>query len=148
MQLNGIGKIADQCWKDIPDHFPHVELDEFVIMPNHIHGIIFIVPDDDNRRGLINQTSTGADWILMKNPKRTPGKIIRWYKARATKTIRDSGENGFQWQRNYYDHIIRNKRELAVVRKYISNNPIHWWCDKKIRRRNDLGQGLRLNNDE
>jgi REP element-mobilizing transposase RayT len=129
MHLNDIGKIANQCLKNIPDHLSMVELDEFVIMPNHIHGIIVVVPDDRiSRRDLINQTPAN-NWILMKNPKQTLGKILRWYKARAAKIIHDSGETGFQWQRNYYDHIIRNESELTAIRNYISNNPIYWWHD-------------------
>lgn len=59
VQLNDTGKIARQCWEDIPIHFPHVELDEFIIMPNHIHGIIFILPSDDNRRGVQLNAPTG-----------------------------------------------------------------------------------------
>ena len=78
-----------------------------------------------------NQTPTGVDWILMKNPKQTLGKIVQWYKARATKMIRDSGEKEFQWQRNYYERIIRDERGMAAVRRYILNNPVKWLHDKK-----------------
>ncbi len=135
MQLSSTGAIARQCWEDIPIHFPYVALDEFVIMPDHMHGIIVIRQDDDNHcRGLINQAPTNhistnqSDWMLMKNPKRTLGKIVRWYKARAAKMIHDSGENMFQWQRNYYEHIIRNEHELLAIQKYILNNPAQWQC--------------------
>ena len=168
MQLNGAGKIAHQCWNDIPVHFPHVELDEFVIMPDHMHGIIVILPDertagDDMNAcgGLMNQAPTNhipanqaptenasidrTDWILMKNPKRTLGKIVRWYKARATKIIRDSGKTGFQWQRNYYEHIIRNERELAPIHRYILNNPVKWYDkEKRLRDESRLPIGVRV----
>ena len=150
MQLTIAGTIARQCWEEIPGHFPNVALDEFVIMPDHMHGVIILTNDDDysrrGRGGLINQTTTscisinqtttnhntinqtpaGVDWILMRNPEQTLGKIVRWFKARATKMIRDSGERGFQWQRNYYEHIIRNERERIAIQKYISNNPAKW----------------------
>lgn len=155
MQLSEAGKIAHRCWEEIPLHFPHTALDEFIIMPDHMHGIIVILKDDDNQshrgRGLINQTTTScisnnqsatsdistnqfpteADWILMKNPKQTLGKIVRWYKARAAKMIRDSGEKGFQWQRNYYERIIRDERGFAAVRRYILNNPAKWLHDRE-----------------
>ena len=153
MQLTVAGTIARQCWEEIPYHSPNVALDEFVIMPDHMHGIIIILTNDDDhsRGGLINQTTTscisinqamtnynttnqtpaGVDWILMKNPKQTLGKIVRWFKARATKMIRDSGEKGFQWQRNYYEHIIRNEREFMAIRKYISNNPAQWLHERE-----------------
>ncbi len=153
MQLSEAGKIAYRCWEEIPLHFPHTALDEFVIMPDHMHGIIVIVKDDDNqsRRGLINQTTTSdistnqtttscismnqtpteADWILMKNPKQTLGKIVRWYKARTTKMVHDSCEKGFQWQRNYYERIIRDERGFAAVHQYILNNPAKWLHDRE-----------------
>jgi REP element-mobilizing transposase RayT len=67
----------------------------------------------------------------MKNPKQTLGKIVRWYKARAAKMIRDSGEKGFQWQRNYYERIIRDERGFAAVRRYILNNPAKWLHDRE-----------------
>ncbi len=145
MQLSEAGKIARRCWEEIPLHFPHTAVDEFVIMPDHMHGIIVIVEDDDNQsrrgRGLINQATTNdistnqfpteTDWILMKNPKQTLGKIVRWYKARATKMIRDSGEKGFEWQRNYYERIVRDERAFTAIRKYILNNPAKWLHDRK-----------------
>ncbi len=145
MQLSEAGKIAHRCWEEIPLHFPHTAIDEFVIMPDHMHGIIIILKNDDNQsrrgRGLINQTTTNdismhqtpteIDWILMKNPKQTLGKIVRWYKARTTKMVHDSCEKGFQWQRNYYERIIRDERGLAAIRRYILNNPAKWLRDKE-----------------
>jgi REP element-mobilizing transposase RayT len=125
--LSEIGKIAKEGWKEIPTHFPNVTLEEFVIMPNHVHGIIVI----NACRDLINQIPTKGKYPLMKNPSLTLGKIIRHYKERTTKLARNSGCTGFRWQGGYYDRIIRNDKELRNIRKYIANNPIRWFFDKE-----------------
>jgi putative transposase len=124
--LSSIGNIAQKCWEDIPTHFPNVELDEYVIMPNHIHGIIVITEGRD----LINQIPT-KKFPLMKNPKMTLGKIIRHYKARSAKYIHDSGYVDFQWQPLFYDRIVRNDKEFDNIRDYIINNPLKWILDEE-----------------
>jgi putative transposase len=155
VQLSPIGKAVHEGWLRIPSFFPNVVLDEFVVMPNHVHGIITMIDSDSVHagpgvglvtgrglvgRGLINQTptistrdanatkntNTDGEWILMRNPKQTLGKIIRHYKAGASKLIRDGGHSHFQWQPNYYEHIIRNETDLNKIRKYIVENPMKW----------------------
>lgn len=123
--LSSIGEIAKKCWEEIPERFPTVRLDEHVIMPNHVHGIIIITEGRD----LINQIPT-SNFPLMKNPKITLGKIIRHYKARTAKRIHDSGYDEFEWQSLYYDRIIRNDKELNNIRDYIINNPREWFFDE------------------
>jgi putative transposase len=126
MQLNQIGKTVAHCWEDIANHFENVELDEFIVMPNHLHGIIIITEGRD----LIDQIpTTEQNFPLMKNPKQTLGKIIRYFKARAAKLIHDNGHSEFQWQSRYYDRIIRNESELTNIRDYIINNPLKWSSD-------------------
>ena len=130
MSLCQAGKIAEGEWKRIPNQFPSVELDDFVIMPNHIHGIIilnnnFLEVADSNRRGLINQTPT-KDWILMNNPVVNLGKVVRAFKARTSRLIHRAGCKSSIWQRGYYDHIIRNEADLHRIREYIANNPLKW----------------------
>jgi len=66
----------------------------------------------------------------MQNPKQTLGKIIRFYKAKITRLFHDRGFNNFVWQRNYYEHIIRNEDELNKIREYIQNNPLIWHLDR------------------
>ena len=83
IKLSPIGEIAKKCWEEIPEYFPKVKLDEYVIMPNHVHGVIIIT----DGRDLINQIPTENNFPLMKNPKLTLGKIIRHYKARTAKYI-------------------------------------------------------------
>jgi REP element-mobilizing transposase RayT len=132
MFLNEMGEIAKQCWLEIPNHFPNVTLDEFVIMPNHIHGIIII-----NDNGGANDNSPPQQIQQNKSfrsPSRTIGSIIRGYKIGVTKLCRqNAGVNNNSplqiWQRNYYEHIIRNENELNKIRQYIINNPLKWSLD-------------------
>ncbi len=129
--LSEIGKVARKGWLDIPLNFQNLELDEFMVMPNHIHGIIIF----NDGRGLINQAPTNQTptdtWILMKNPEQTLGKIIRFYKARTSNSIHDKWHPDFKWQRNYYEHIIRNEKELNSIREYIRYNPLKWDEDEE-----------------
>ncbi len=114
--LSQIGRIVEKNWMDIPNAFPRVILDDYVIMPNHIHGIIILA---GYGRGLINQTPTGngAKWILMKNPKQTLGKIIRHFKDRSTKQVQDAGWAIFKRQRNYCEHLIRNEKSYYKIKE-------------------------------
>ena len=143
MLLNKTGRIVRECWENIADNFDNAKLNEYIIMPNHIHGIIIIgrglihqTRNNDNCDKL-NQITTGminhapTDWILMKNHKTTLGKIMRHFKARATKIIHDSNINNFKWQRSFYDHVIRNDISLNRIREYIINNPSNWAKDSE-----------------
>ncbi len=116
MNLNEMGDIAVTTWKWLATHYPYVELDEWVVMPNHLHGIIV----RDDRGGL--QT---------ENPKPLGG-LIGAFKTVSTKGINQLRNNPGcpVWQRNYYERVIRNERELATVRQYIVNNPMKWALDK------------------
>ena len=125
MRLSEVGKIVEKYWNEIPKHFENVILDEFVIMPNHIHGIIVIENDDviDQNivtgRNAINRVSTGGiTGIYNPMGKRTLGEIIRWYKGRCTFEIRKQKQFFAGWQSNYYEHIIRDEKGLVNIRKY------------------------------
>jgi REP element-mobilizing transposase RayT len=117
--------IVEQCWLGIPDHFPTVQLDEWVIMPNHLHGIVVIV----DCRG----TACRAPTVEFGNP--TPGSlstIIRSFKSAVSKRInilRDT-PGASVWQRNYYEHVIRTEDELNRARQYILDNPLQWVMDE------------------
>lgn len=135
MQLSEIGKIACKYWLIISKHFPFVELEEFAVMPNHIHGIVIIKNiRNDQCRDMINHVSTND---INKNihSKITPmgkhslGEIIRWFKGRTTFEIRKMRINFF-WQSRFYDHIIRNEKEFYRIKKYIKDNPINWDKDR------------------
>ena len=139
MVLNAYGRIAQACWESIPDHFPHVQLDAVVIMPNHMHGIIWIVDDDGNTtcgggRGTARRaptTTTTTERFGAPVPGSLP-TIIRSFKSAVTKHINaHRGTPGAPvWQRNYYEHIIRNEQALNAIRRYIAENPLRWHLDR------------------
>ncbi len=122
MCLSSNGEIVKRCWKDIPGHFHDVELDAFITMPNHLHGIIVI-----NEPGRGEVTSP-----LLRKP--TLGNMVAYFKYQSTKLInamnRTPGDRF--WQRNYYEHIIRDDKDLDNIREYIANNPFKWLIEKEI----------------
>ncbi len=145
MLPNTMGKIASKIGHDLPNHFANIEIDRWLIMPNHLHGIIRVLEDNQNKdadkyRGLMNQTPTvkkysdrGYDygqWIMMKKPEMTLGKVIRFFKAKSALEIRNKLSNSFSWQRNYFEHIIRDQHELFRIRDYILENPAKWMSDE------------------
>ncbi|OGO19095.1 MAG: transposase [Chloroflexi bacterium RBG_16_50_11] len=117
MFFSSYGKIVQSCWEDIPNHYFNVSLDSFIVMPNHIHGIIII-----------------TDHVGAAPTKKYPlSEIIRAFKtfsARRTNTIRETPGLPV-WQRNYYEHIIRDEKELYSIRDYIENNFLEWNSDEE-----------------
>ena len=126
MELNTYGLFAHKEWFHTAAANLHVELheDELIIMPNHIHGIIWIT-EVGATVPVARQTKSGLDSCSL-------GAIIGQYKSRTTKYINKLRKNSGQsiWQRNYYDRIIRNQKELQSIRKYIENNPLQWEVDQ------------------
>ena len=106
MVLSELGQIAKKLWYKIPNHFRFVKLDEFTIMPDHLHGIIII----NDKMSLISP-KTGS-----------LGSVIRSYKSAVSKNIHQINPD-FSWQTRFYDHIIRTGRELNRIRNYIVLNP-------------------------
>ena len=125
MLPNGLAAIVRSCWNDLPNHFPNVQLDEFVIMPNHVHGIIFIV----DTVGSIHE-STLPKTVLERRAMLLP-KIVGRFKMNSAKRINElHGSFGVPvWQRNYFEHIIRNDKSPAHIRDYIAANPQRWHLD-------------------
>ena len=132
MHLNEAGRIAANCWAAIPNHYPHVQIDTFIVMPNHIHGIIIITNDHrpvgaNNHSPLRhNETPIHNDRSPFQSPSRTIGAIIRGFKIGVTKWFRANTNVHTVWQRNYYEHVIRNEAALQEIRQYIINNPAKW----------------------
>jgi REP element-mobilizing transposase RayT len=130
MRLSDLGQIAFECWRAIPEHFPNVELGASVVMPNHVHGIILIT----DGRGTIYRAPTTGDRAPTTEQfqKPIPGSIptiVRTYKAAVTRRIgREHGLTNI-WQRNYYEHVIRNNEELNRIHLYIESNPLNWYAD-------------------
>jgi len=122
------GKIAEQCWREIPEHYPFIVLDKFIIMPNHIHGMLFI-QNNDNPVGVQNFEPLPINRFQKIIPG-SIGAIIRGYKIGVTKWFRANTNIFAVWQRNYYEHIIRDEDNLNRVREYIINNPYNWKNDE------------------
>jgi REP element-mobilizing transposase RayT len=182
MRLNAAGAVVDAEWHGLPRRFPGIQTDAFVVMPNHVHGIIhvgarliapgligpgFIAPESvwsiqtgvvDHDTDAINSAPTGtmnhnpadainratagainratADAINRAtagaiNRAPTVGDIVRAFKAVTTRRIRQHGMANFAWQRNYYEHIIRDEASLDGIRAYIVNNPLRWALDRE-----------------
>jgi len=120
MQLSEFGKTVAECWEWLPQQYSYLELDYWVIMPNHLHGIIVI---DEDRRGGSRTAPT-----MTRKPL---GRLIGAFKTVSTKQINEFRHTPGQtfWQRNYYEHIIRNETDLNQTRQYIVNNPLQWALD-------------------
>lgn len=128
MSFSILGQAAVDCWAAIPDHFPFVELGEFVVMPNHVHGILEIRKSDPV------ETQYLASLHPVKRNRFGPqsqnlASIIRGYKIGVTKFAR-SHHIPFAWQERYYDHVIRNLDEHERIRQYVLINVQKWQEDK------------------
>ena len=122
--LNDIGEIIKQCWYDLSNHYGNCTLDEFVIMPDHFHGIVII--DNDHNHPIVE---AGLKPASTNNNAKRHGlfEIVRGFKTFSSRKI-NKIQNlfYFQWQRDYFEHIIRNENELNRIREYIINNPSKW----------------------
>lgn len=122
MKLNNVGKMIETVWNEIPKYYNNMEIDVFQIMPNHIHGIIVIN----------NGQPQGVAPTKLSLPD-----VVHRFKTMTTKRYIDGVKNkhwppfnGKLWQRNYYEHIIRNEQSLEEIREYIVNNPSNWGNDQ------------------
>ena len=138
MLLNKLGKTAIKHWLEIPAHFNNTIIDEFIVMPNHIHGILVIQNDNvkcdkHGRDEAVPRLYDGQYPQMSKispKPKSLP-VIIGSYKSIVSKTINKQVPNvNFQWQPRFYDHIIRTEESLHNIRDYIISNPAKWELDK------------------
>src|SRR3990172_7225774 len=145
MQLNNVGQMLDKWWIELTNKYPLLEIDEYIVMPNHLHGIIAII---DNCRGEVSspllkieqegwetqplqKTSVQKGGETPPLQKLTLGQNIAYHKYQTTKQINQSHNTpGFPvWQRDYFEHIIRNEEELNRIREYIINNLLQWQFD-------------------
>lgn len=129
LELNEFGKSLEKTWQGLAAHYDSVSLDTFVVMPNHVHGIIFIdIPD-----GFSANDPVGAGLKPAPTPKHGLSEIMRAFKsfsARAVNGLR--GTPGVPiWQRGYFDHVIRTEADLENIRAYIETNPSRWHLDKE-----------------
>lgn len=149
MRLNDAGRMVERWWAELMNKFLSIEINEYIVMPNHFHGIVVIVGAalcgrpgagvgagvlSDRRRQKRGQPKAG-------HPHRgapTLGDIMDWFKTMTTNDyIRGVKQHGWPsfpgklWQRNYHEHIIRNEEELRNLRQYIVNNPLQWALDQE-----------------
>jgi REP element-mobilizing transposase RayT len=144
MILNEAGELAAACWQNIPAHFPHARLDEWVVMPNHVHGIIHVtatpgIPAAPDARA--TSTGVGAKNFsplhrisptrteLPTGTSRTIGSMVRGFKIGVTNWFRHHSIGREIWQRNYWEHLVRTDDELERTRTYITDNPKNWTRD-------------------
>ena len=152
VKLNDLGKIVNHAWHDLPNHYSHVIMDQFCIMPNHIHGIIILNDHIRNTGG--SETRPYKNSRTDKNthpdnytqpynntrsfnshphPDKHHGlpEIVRAFKSFSSRRINELLESPGvpTWQRNYYDHIIRDEHELRAVQDYVLSNPLNWESD-------------------
>ena len=137
MLVGRYGGIVQACWHETPLHFPSAELDAFQVMPNHIHGILFIAGQSGEGftpHARLVVAPCGPDHPVARGPARgSVGAIVGSLKSAATRHInRLRGRRGPPlWQPNYHEHIIRSERELYRIRDYIVNNPANWASDRE-----------------
>ncbi len=128
--LNKHGKVAKEYIGRIKDRFDNVYIEEYIIMPNHIHAIIFI----DQSVGVIHELPPHASFAERRKHRRQMllPQIIGWFKMNASKSINQiRGTEGRPvWQKNYYEHVVRNEKELRSIQEYIINNPLQWELDE------------------
>lgn len=156
MQLNEYGLIVEQQWKWLFDQYDYLQIDEYCVMPNHFHGIIWITAsvgngrdrsllqgncNDRSLRGNCNNRSLRGNCIdrSQRDGKIKPiPELIGAFKTTSSKLIHRAGNEQFKWQKSYYDVIIRDNESLQRICEYIKNNPKHWdkddYCDKCFRR--------------
>jgi REP element-mobilizing transposase RayT len=158
MVLNSVGSVVVQCWQRIPDIFPQVDLDVFVVLPNHFHAILHVSgssmtgsnvgakqavsasPGSEdvhgNKTGNTGKGEAGESFASPLRPQGTQsgslGAIVQNFKSVSTRKINTLRDNPGcpDWQRNYYDRVIRGEKELANIRQYIADNPAKWDLDE------------------
>ena len=142
MHLSPIGEIACEYWMQIPQHTAgNVDLDAFVVMPNHAHGIIVIrdtdAPVETLQCNVVETLHCNVSTTTTPNPMAhispragSLGAIIRSYKSAVSRWCAQNGYSEFGWQARFYDHIIRNETDLQNIRRYILENPLRWEDDR------------------
>lgn len=145
--LNDPGQMIQEIWNDLPKYYHEVEIDSFIIMPNHVHGVIFLTDNKCEKnvgagpracpKSIDNRDLRKKGQPQGVAPTLSLPDIVHRFKTMTTKQYCDGvAQNGWTpfsgklWQRNYYEHVIRNEKELSLIREYIVNNPLKWELDK------------------
>jgi putative transposase len=128
MRINAMGRIVEECWHAIPDHFPNADIDVFVVMPNHLHGIVIIHEIIGRGTSPIVVGARHASPLLPATgtPPSSLGAIIGSFKSSVTRRAGRELNSANPWQRNYFEHIIRGQRDYERIADYIATNPVNW----------------------
>jgi putative transposase len=126
MRLSAIGGIVAEEWHKTEQIRPNIVLDQWVVMPNHLHGIVVIESAVETSRRDVSTRSM----MTPRLKSNSLGSIIGQFKSVCTKQIWSMGFRNFAWQPRFYDHIIRDDRSLDEIRNYIIQNPVKWEVDK------------------
>ncbi len=124
-----LANVVQTTWRELPTRFPTIALDAFVVMPNHVHFVVWLNPVGAS----LNDALTGGEFQRPQWDKYAPalGEVVRTFKALATWRIRQRWPKaGFAWQRNYYEHVVRSEGALRAIRQYIVDNPARWHLDR------------------
>lgn len=142
MGLSEIGNIAHQNWAAIPDHFDHAALGKWIVMPNHVHGLIRIMDWPVQHDGETVETCHGMSLHrghgmslrrgaqFGKPQSGSLSMIINQYKSSVTRWVRKNDNTHFAWQARFHDHIVRDNRSLGRIQAYIIRNPQKWEEDR------------------
>jgi putative transposase len=132
VKLSEIGEIAQKCWVEIPNHFEHTQIDTYVIMPNHVHGIVIIDKPTDVETRNFASLQQPVDESNKFGPLKSGSlqAIIHAYKSAVTRHCRHNNYDNFAWQPRFYEHIIRADGSLDRIGEYIINNPAKWQEEK------------------
>jgi putative transposase len=130
VRLSPIGDIVRACWVDVPNHFPGIKIEAFVVMPNHMHGILAI--EERARRAVPLREAARLEAFSKPVPGSVP-TIVRSYKSAVSRLVRDTaGSRALQvWQSNYFERVLRDGDEFSNASRYILENPAMWHLDKE-----------------
>lgn len=139
MHLNQCGYLIEREWTALPSRFPDVDPDAFVVMPNHLHGILWLKDPGNVGAGLalpagVVDGPVGREARTGQSAGRAPalGDVVGAFKSLSARAVNTAiGRRGPLWQRNYFERLIRHERELHAIRKYIDENPLRWALDKE-----------------
>ena len=126
--LNKYGEIVAGAWEDLPRHYSHVQLDAWVVMPNHVHGILKLADGDVSRSGCLRRAGLKPAPTENRSPLQGLSEVVRGFKtysARRINALRGTTGTSF-WQRGYFEHVIRSESSLNRIRRYIGENPMRW----------------------
>jgi putative transposase len=135
MHVNTNGCVVQVAWFDLPRQYPGVACDAFVVMPNHVHGVLVFAA----RETIASEPAQSRQVAEEPQPDRnlrpapTLGDVVRGFKARVTRAIQRSSQPPVTpvWQRNYHDHVIRDEHAMNRIRQYITDNPRNWDADSE-----------------